>query len=75
MVATSAQRLEQTYPATKVMFMPSASTAQADLIATSSDGLRLWHLTPESSSFQRFLDVCFFRLAIFVHVHAFMRLA
>jgi WD repeat-containing protein 68 len=32
------------YPATKVMFLPNASTNQADLFATTGDYLRLWEI-------------------------------
>lgn len=57
MVAQAAQRLTQTFPATKVLFMPSTAAGDVDLLATSSDGLRLWQLSDGGATCQRFLDV------------------
>jgi hypothetical protein len=57
MIANPALRLSQTFPATKILFLPDVSTAEVDMVATSSDGLRLWKLQEERASLDRFLDV------------------
>lgn len=57
MLANPALRLSQAFPATKIMFLPNVSTAEMDMVVTSSDGLRLWKLEEERASLDRFLDV------------------
>jgi hypothetical protein len=64
MVADTRLRLRQTYPATKVLFLPSTSTAHTDLIAVSSDCLRIWKLGAETAALDRVLDVCSLRLPL-----------
>lgn len=57
MVAQKPQRLQQDYPATKVLFLPSTATSHRDLVAASSDSLRLWHLANDAAKFEKLLDV------------------
>jgi hypothetical protein len=37
--------LDHPYPTTKIMWMPDPSAAHADLLATTGDYLRLWHIS------------------------------
>ena len=57
MAAQPHQRLHQEFPATRLQFVPSAAAAQRDLVAASSDCLRVWHLTEGGSTFEKLLDV------------------
>jgi hypothetical protein len=58
MVSDARLRLRQTYPATKVLFLPSTATTHTDLIAVSSDCLRIWKLGADAAILDRLLDVC-----------------
>lgn len=44
------------YPPTKVMFVPDKESAHPDLMATTSDYLRLWHLTEDSTQCVKLLN-------------------
>lgn len=44
------------FPATKIMFMPDKEANRPDLIATTADYLRLWHLTEDGVVLQKLLN-------------------
>jgi len=44
------------YPATKIMFMPDKEGSHPDLLATTADYLRLWHLTEDGVVLQKLLN-------------------
>eukprot|EP00768_Dysnectes_brevis_P005049 gnl/Dysnectes_brevis/3641_a4645_772.p1 GENE.gnl/Dysnectes_brevis/3641_a4645_772~~gnl/Dysnectes_brevis/3641_a4645_772.p1 ORF type:complete len:340 (-),score=87.20 gnl/Dysnectes_brevis/3641_a4645_772:53-1072(-) len=46
-------RFKHTYPCSKIKFMPSPSTTQSDLLATSGDFLRLFDIGPDDQVRQR----------------------
>lgn len=64
-VAKAGQRLAQAFPATKIMFLPDAAAARSDLLAASSDALRLWRLAPGEAKFDRLLEHPAVRLSAF----------
>jgi nicotinic acid mononucleotide adenylyltransferase len=58
MLAQHKLRMAHDFPVTKVLFMPSTSSAHKDLLATSSDRLRIWQLTNEAGTNDKVLTVC-----------------
>lgn len=44
------------FPATKIMFMPDKESNRPDLLATTADYLRLWHLTEDGVVLQKLLN-------------------
>jgi hypothetical protein len=70
LVAQPKQRLLQDFPATKVQFLPSASPAQRDLLASGSDCLRIWRLAADGATCEKLLDVRAARLCGAVDQHA-----
>ena len=44
------------YPATKVMFIPDKDCSRPDLLATTGDYLRIWHVSPEGVKLQKLLN-------------------
>lgn len=44
------------YPATKVMFIPDKDCSRPDLLATTGDYLRIWHVTEEGVKLQKLLN-------------------
>jgi DDB1- and CUL4-associated factor 7 len=57
MAAVPGLRVAQAFPATKIMFLPNRSTSKPDLLASSSNCLRVWKLGEESAELDRILDV------------------
>lgn len=49
-------RLSQPFPATKIMFLPHKATSNADLLASSSNCMRIWKLGQENVELHRILD-------------------
>lgn len=57
--AISAQpnlRLSQPFPATKIMFLPHRATSNSDLLASSSNCMRIWKLGQDNVELHRILD-------------------
>lgn len=50
------------YPATKVMFIPDKDSARSDLLATTGDFLRIWHVDDEGVTLEKLLNTV--RLAL-----------
>lgn len=44
------------YPATKVMFIPDKDCSRPDLLATTGDYLRIWHVGEEGVQLQKLLN-------------------
>ena len=44
------------YPPTKLMFIPDREGAHPDLLATTGDYLRIWHLTEDGTMLQKLLN-------------------
>jgi WD repeat-containing protein 68 len=46
---TCAMKFDHSFPATKLLWLPSKSSSHPDLMATSSDYLRLWQVDEENN--------------------------
>ena len=44
------------YPATKVMFIPDKDSARSDLLATTGDFLRIWHVDDDGVRLEKLLN-------------------
>ncbi|DBA98796.1 TPA: WD repeat-containing protein lwd1 [Trebouxia sp. C0004] len=49
-------QFQHPYPPTKIMFIPDKECNCPDLVATTGDYLRIWHLTEEGTTLQKLLN-------------------
>ena len=49
-------RFPHPYPATKVMFIPDKDCSRPDLLATTGDYLRIWHVGEDGVKLQKLLN-------------------